>query len=248
MKIKKVITLLALLLFAVSQGAFAQKMIFGKVVDANDDSGMPGVNIIVKGTPFLGTTTDIDGNFALRVPNDATIVISFTGYKTIEMPVENETDFDIALEQDVQVLGEVVVTERRNNQLERVTTAMGIERAKETLTTAVHQVSGDEIRSKGFTTVDDGLANIPSVHGLWADGHFVVTSLRSNGGFGGDAPPLYVVDGIPLRRLEGEGGYTDISWLDVELVESVTVLPSINAAVLYGSEGYYGAIVITLKK
>jgi hypothetical protein len=82
MIMKKITILFTLLFFAVSQGAFAQKTITGKVISDEDGLGMPGVPVIVKGTrATLGTATDIDGNFTLKnVPNDATIVVSFIGY------------------------------------------------------------------------------------------------------------------------------------------------------------------------
>ena len=87
---KKVIILLALLLFAVSQGTFAQRTIVGKVISEEDELPMPGVSVVVKGTS-TGTITDRGGNFVLKVSNDATLVVSFTGFKTVEIPVENRT-------------------------------------------------------------------------------------------------------------------------------------------------------------
>jgi hypothetical protein len=107
---RKITTLLALLLFAVTQGAFAQKTITGKVISSEDELGMPGVPVVVKGTT-VGTATDIDGNFTLSVPNDAaTIVVSYMGYKTVELPVGTQTRFDITLDPDAIALGDVVVT------------------------------------------------------------------------------------------------------------------------------------------
>jgi len=263
MKNIKITTTLVLLLLAVSQSAFAQKMIFGKVIDANDESSMPGVNIIVKGTP-LGTVTDIDGNFALRVPNDATIVVSFTGYKTIEMPVENETDFDIILEQNVKVLSEIVVEAERNLR-QTVTTAMGIERDIKTLPYAVTVISGDVIRSVASPNWIEALSGrAPSVTvrtgNQGAAGANVQVFLR------GSLVTLFIIDGVPynadlsknmsfaeIKRAEMEGESLDdtnrlLSMINPLDIESITVLPSINAAMLYGSEGYNGAIVITTKK
>ena len=246
---RKIIIFLASLLFAVSQSTFAQITIFGSVVDDKDGSGIPGASIIVMGTT-IGGITNSSGNFGLmNVPNDATLQVSFVGYKTVEVPVENQSRFNITLELDVQALGDVVVMANRN-QRETVTTAMGIERDKETLTTAVHQVSGDEMRIRGVTNIVDGIgiADLPSVHGYWKDGSFTITHLRAVTSFSGSKPPLYVVDGIPLRRGEDGQPEISISLLNIEHVESVTVLPSANAAILYGSQGANGAIVITLKK
>ena len=129
---RKITTLLALLLLAVSQGAFAQRTITGKVISAEDDLGMPGVPVVVKGTT-VGTATDIDGNFTLNVPNGATIVVSFMGYRTIELPVGNQTQFNVTLQPDAIALGDVVVT------------ALGIQREAKTLTYSAQQVSGAEM-------------------------------------------------------------------------------------------------------
>ena len=155
---RKVTTLLILLLFAVSQGAFAQRTITGKAINGEDGLGMPGVSVVVKGTT-TGMITDKDGNFALRVPNDATIVVSFIGYKTVQIPLASYsyTQFNITLYPDAIALGEVVVTGRRYNQRERVITAMGIERDVKTLPYVVYQLSGDELRRGGGFSIAEGL-------------------------------------------------------------------------------------------
>jgi len=257
---KKNITLLALLLFAVSHGAFAQRMIFGKVIDANDESGIPGVNIIVKGIP-VGTTTDIDGNFVLRVPNDATtIVISFTGYKTIEMAVENQTQFDITLQTDVNVLGDVVVRATRNLVIppERaVVTALGIVRDKKTLTFSTQTVSGEEInRASDPNPIMSLRDRTPGLNANFIEqgpGAKVVAMIRGRTSWNHSSPPLLVVDGIPWGVLSGntfggDGASSRLSLINPDQIESITVLRSANASMLYGNQAANGAIVITLKK
>ena len=240
---RKIIIPFALLLFAVSHGAFAQITIFGNVVDAKDGSGITGASVVVKETT-IGGITNSSGNFGLmNVPNDAILRVSFIGYKTVEIPVENQTRFNIALEQDVLALEEVVVTADRN-QRETVTTAMGIERDPITLTTAIYRVSGDELRKGGNNTIAEGLVGkVPSLNTYIdpRDGMVKIRYLRAISSFEGAKPPLYVVDGVLFKE-------DPTPWLNIEDIESVTVLPSANAAILYGSEGAYGAIVITLKK
>ena len=243
MKMNKIIILLAALLVAASQGAFAQLTIFGSVVDAKDGSGIPGAYVTVKDTN-IGGTTNSSGNFGLmNVPNDATLQVSYIGYKTIEIAVENKSRFEIKLEQDVQALDEVVVTADKI-QRETVTTAMGIERDKASLTTAVYQVSGDEMRKGGSRSIAEGLVGkVPSLHTYVdpTDGLVKILYLRAISSFEGAKPPLYVLDGVPLP-----GDPT--AWLDIGNIESVTVLPSANAAILYGSQGVNGVIMITTKK
>jgi len=249
---KKVTILFVLLLFAVSQSAFAQSTIFGKVVDAENGSGIPGVSVIIKGT-IRGTTTDIVGNFALlNVPNDATIVVSFIGYKTVEMSIGNQTRFDIMLQQDVQVLGDVVVTDTRAIPPERaVITALGIVRDKKTLTVSIQTISGDELRRAGdinpIASIDGKIAGVMvrKAGGTEAGpSNLLHVSIRGQKSFTSVSSPLLVVDGIPM------GNFSDrsASWLDPNEIESIIVLKSANAAILYGSAGANGAILITLKK
>ena len=96
-------TLFALLLFAISQGAFAQKTITGKVMNAEDGLGMNGVFVVVKGTS-TGVVTNSDGNFTMNVPNDATIVVAYTGFRSVEISVGAQTQFEIRLQPDVRVM------------------------------------------------------------------------------------------------------------------------------------------------
>ena len=239
---KKEIIMLALLLVAVSQGVYAQITIFGSVIDAETGSGIPGASVTVRGTT-IGGITNSSGNFGLmNVPSDATLQVSYVGYKTVELPVENQTRFNITLETDVQALGEVVVTEQRDAPPEKIIGAMGIERDPKSLTTAVYQVLGDDMRRRGAMSLAEGLiGREPSIVYTFAGGGPSISHIRGIASFDGPKPPLYVVDGVPMAE-------DPSSWLNMENIESVTVLPSANAAILYGSQGANGAIVITLKK
>ena len=100
--------LFALLLLVVSQGAFAQKTINGRVINAESGLGMAGVTILVKGAK-TGTVTNPNGNFTMNVPNDAIIAVSFVGFKSVEIPVGNQTRFEISLQPDAKS-NETVVT------------------------------------------------------------------------------------------------------------------------------------------
>ena len=250
---EKITTLFVLLLIAVSQGAFAQSTIFGSVVDAENGNGIPGASVIVKGT-ITGTTTNSSGNFAMmNVPDDATLQISFVGYKTVELPVENQTRFNVTLEPDIQLLGDVVVTANRN-QHETVTTAMGIERDPKTLTTSIQTISGDEIRRAGdsnfMNALNGKIAGLRVYSANSGLGGSTNVDLRGSKALG--SRMLYVLDGVPMTNNRGDGGNYDLgdglSQLNIHDIESVTVLKSANAAILYGSAGANGAILITTKK
>ena len=245
---RKITTLLALLLLAVSQGAFAQRTITGKVISAEDDLGMPGVPVVVKGTT-VGTATDIDGNFTLNVPNGATIVVSFMGYRTVELSVGNQTQFNVTLQPDAIALGDVVVT------------ALGIQRETKTLTYSAQQVSGAEMMSAqdmNFMGALQGRAAGLEVQrsGSGAGGS-TRTVLRGAKSFSGSSAPLYVIDGVPMQQTgrATQGGVWStfdegdaLSQINPDDIESISVLKGANSAMLYGSQGANGVIMITTKK
>ena len=241
---KKIIILLILLLIAVSQGAYAQLTIFGRVADAETGSSIPGASVTVKGT-ITGGVTNSSGNFALmNVPEDATLQVSYIGYKTVELPVENQTRFEITLEPDVQALGEVVVTADREERERVITGAMGIERDPRTIPYAVSVISGDEIRESGdFYFMRTLVGRVPGIEVIVDNiTGLVYAYLRNINSFAnGRIHALYVLDGIPIS-------VETASTINPYDIENITVLRGANAAMLYGSAGVGGAVLITTKK
>ena len=197
--------------------------ITGNVVD-NTDMPVIGANIVEKGTTN-GTITDIDGNFSLRVATGATLQISYTGYKTQEITVGNQTHLNIKIEEDSELLGEVVVT------------ALGLKREEKALGYAVQKVEGSALST--VKTVDIATSLTGKVAGM-----NVQNSTEFNA-----APtilvrgeePLIVVDGVP---------YSNISLRDIasDDVESIDVLKGATASALYGARGGSGVIMVTTKK
>jgi TonB-linked SusC/RagA family outer membrane protein len=228
---RKITFLIALLLFAGLQGAFAQKLISGKVTSSEDGSGIIGGTVVVKGTT-IGTTTDMNGAFTLSVPNNAqTLVISYVGMKTIEVPIGSQTTFNIEMLPDVLALQDVVVT------------AFGIQRQAKSLTYAAQAVNMEslaEARSinplNGLTGKVSGIAITTANTGVGADTKVL---LRGNRSISGSSQPIYVVDGITLNG--------SIANLSPDDIESITVLKGANAAALYGSRANNGAIVVKTK-
>lgn len=227
---RKITILLAFLLFAVSQGAFAQKTITGKVTSSEDGLGMVGVPVVVKGTT-IGTATDIDGAFTLSVPNDAqTLVVSFIGYKTVELPIGTQTTFNVTLAPDVLALGDVVVT------------ALGISRQAKALTYATQSVSTEQLaEARTVNPINSlsgrvaGLSITTASQGVGASSKVL---LRGNRSIAGSSEPLYVIDGVPM------GGISNLSPDDIV---SISVMKGANAAALYGSRANNGAIIVTTK-
>lgn len=244
---RKITILLALLLFAVSQGAFAQKTITGKVTSAEDGLGMAGVPVVVKGTT-TGAATGIDGAFTLNVPNDATLVFSFIGFKTQEILVGAQSVINVTLSPDVTALGDVVVT------------ALGIRRDKKTLTYASQQIEAKDIKVAAQNNFMDALSGKTSgldikVSSSGAGGSTKAV-IRGNKSLVGLSEPLYVIDGIPMVNNKGgqPGSYGGIdggdglSALNSDDIESINVLKGANASILYGSQGANGVVLITTKK
>jgi TonB-linked SusC/RagA family outer membrane protein len=245
---RKITILLVFLLFAGLQGAFAQKSITGKVTSSDDGLGMSGVTVVVKGTA-IGTATDIDGAFKLSVPSNAvTLVVSFIGMMTQEIPIGSQTEFNVVMQSDMKALGDVVVT------------ALGIQRDKKTLTYASQHISSADIRIAGNLNFMDGLAGKTSGLDIKTSssgaGGSTKAVLRGNKSLVGLSEPLYVIDGIPLVNNKGgqpdSYGGTDqgdgLSALNSDDIESINVLKGANASILYGSQGANGVVIITTKK
>src|SRR5688572_21163733 len=134
---------LALLLMIISVGLAQERVVTGTVTD-DQGLGMPGVNVLVKGTP-QGTVTDAEGSFSISAPADATLVFTFVGFKTAEMPVGDKTKIDIALASDLTALEEVVVigygTQKRSD-----------------LTGAVGSVSEDKLKERPTSSLNQALS------------------------------------------------------------------------------------------
>ncbi|KAB7727614.1 SusC/RagA family TonB-linked outer membrane protein [Rudanella paleaurantiibacter] len=226
------------------------RTITGKVTDGLSGQGLPGVNIAVKGTS-RGTTTDGEGNFKLAVPAEATtLVFSFIGYQTREVPLTSESVLAVALSSSDQTLNEVVVT------------ALGIKREKKALTYATGEIQGRDLVGARETNLANALsAKVPGVQVTSSAGGMSGSSrvvIRGNSSLSGNSQPLYVIDGVPIdnsnRRSIGSfalqsglDGGDGISNLNPNDIESISVLKGPNGAALYGQLGANGVILITTK-
>jgi TonB-linked SusC/RagA family outer membrane protein len=224
-----------------------KKTVKGKVTDENGEAIL-GATVLVKGTN-IGLITDMEGMYSLEVPETAqTLTFSFVGMKTVEVAIENKTEINVSMVSESIGVDEVVVT------------ALGIQRDKKTLTYASQQVSGEELmKSKDINFMSSlsgksaGLEIKKSVSGA---GGSTRTVLRGSKSLSQLSEPLYVIDGIPMiNRKGGQSGMwggTDegdgLSQINPEDIESISILKGSNAAVLYGSQGANGVVIITTKK
>lgn len=230
-----------------------ERTVSGKITDASDGAGVPGVSVVIKGTT-IGTVSDSDGKYSITVPEPgATLVFSFVGLLTQEKLVGDQAVMDIQMTADVTQLGEVVVT------------SFGIERAKKSLGYAVQEVKADELTKGKQTSVLNSLqgkiagAQISNAGGGLGSSTRVV--LRGPTSLLGNNQALFVVDGIPINNgtsnnVQSSGNFFDnvvdggnrANDINPEDIESVTVLKGPGAAALYGSRASNGVILITTKK
>ncbi|WP_395802926.1 SusC/RagA family TonB-linked outer membrane protein [Daejeonella sp.] len=229
---KKLLQSLFLLLFIAFQAIAQERTVTGTVTDKTDGLPLPGVSIKVKGSN-AGTSTGVDGKFTLKVPaNVKTLVVSYIGFLTKEIEISNGA-LNVALEADSKLLNEVVIT-----------AAYGTKQTPRAATNNVQTVTGEKLNVIRSTNVNNALAG--KVAGVQvrsqsaaALGRNTEVRLRGGNGFGTGNGALYVVDGTILPNADD---------LNLDDVESVSVLQGPAAAALLGSQGANGAIIITTKK
>lgn len=199
----------------------------GTVVDQNGEPLM-GVNVIEKGTTN-GTMTDMDGRFTLSVPGNATLQISYIGYTTEEVVVNNQTKLNITLKEDSQNLDELVVV------------GYGVVR-KADLAGSVAVLDSKNFKDQPIVQVSDALKGRVSgvqVQNSGVPGGTVKIRVRGSGSINRSNDPLYVIDGI-VR----ESGLTG---LNPEDIRSMQVLKDASSTAIYGSRGANGVVLITTK-
>jgi len=226
--------------------------IAGKIVDSTGEV-LPGANVVQKGTTN-GTVTDIDGSFSIIAASNAMLVVSYVGFVTQEVPVNNRLYIHIEMKENEVAIENVVVT------------ALGLSRNESELTYSLKQVSGDELtRVKDANLMNSLTGKVAGMQvnkassGLGASSKVILRGIRS---VVGNNQPLYVIDGIPILNSSNEqafsavGGTADagnrdggdgISNLNPEDIASVSVLKGAPAAALYGSQAANGVILITTK-
>ena len=204
------------------------KTVTGKIID-NEGLGIPGANVIEKGTTN-GVVTNIDGAFSLTLKGEnPVLVVSFIGYTPQEITVGDKTDFTIQLEQDVKSLDEVMVV------------GYGVQK-KATLSGAVSSAKGEEIVKVPAMNVTNALGGkMPGLVAVGQSGEpgadYSTLFIRGRSTLN-DNSPLIVVDGVPNRSLER---------IDPASIESVTILKDASGAI-YGSQAANGVILVTTKR
>ncbi|MFM2016067.1 MAG: hypothetical protein RIQ51_1557, partial [Bacteroidota bacterium] len=213
----------------ISLGAFAQDVVTGKVTDAADGSGIPGVSVAVKGTT-RGAQTDANGNYKVNAGGNATLVFSFVGYTSKEVAVGSKSVVNVSLTADNKSLEEVVVV------------GYGTQKRKE--------ISGT-VTSLGSRDFNAGVVTNPLAAAQGKVAGLVITQasgdpnarptvrLRGTGSLNAGSEPLYVIDGVIGAPIEN---------IAPEDILSMDVLRDASSAAIYGSRGANGVILINTKR
>ncbi len=217
--------LLFIIFFFSGYSIFAQEKISGKVT-GNNDLGLPGVTVLIKGTK-KATQTDTAGNYSINANKGESLVFSFVGRVTREVKVEGGTPINIVLAEQINNLNEVVVTGYVSEKVKDITGAVAIVKPKDLTAVPTGQVEsmlqGRVAGMNVITQATPGANTLISIHGY---GNF------------GDVAPLYIIDGIP----------GNINALNPDDIQSLQVLKDAGSAAIYGVRGANGVIVVTTRR
>lgn len=224
----KIWSLLLSLLLCINAYSQQKKVLTGTITDTTGET-LPGVTIVVKGNPSIGTVTDIDGKYSLSVPEGTKMLVaSYLGMKTQDLQVKGAVN-NLVMEDEESVLDEVVVI------------GYGAVKRKD-LTGSVQSVQGDVLQAIPVSNVAEAMTGkmagvqITSTEG--SPDAEVKIRVRGGGSITQDNAPLYIVDGFPVNS---------ISDIPSSEIESIDVLKDASSTAIYGSRGANGVIIITTK-
>lgn len=206
-----------------------QQKISGTVVSSDDGLGIPGVNVIEKGTTN-GTSTDFDGNYTIAVSNkDAILIFSYIGFVAQEQPLNGNSTLNVTLKEDVSALDEVVVVGYGTSK-------------KSDITGSVSSVKAEELAAFPVLTAEQSLQGRAAGVAVQSNnggepGAPISISIRGNTSIGASSEALVVVDGFVGGTLPQPSD-----------IESIEILKDASATAIYGSRGANGVILVTTKK
>ena len=239
----RLLTLICFILFG-SGVVMAQKIeVQGTVHDAENNEGLPGVNIVVKGTA-TGLVSDPTGKFGINVPQGSTLVFSFLGYITQEVKITDNTTLSIKLTSDVQNVEEVVVVGYGKIKKSDLTGAISTVKAE----------SFKEMAKTGFDQAMQGRASgVMVTNNTGAPGSGVSIRIRGVGSIAKSNEPLYIIDGIPIDNAQisnkqtGNDQINTMSGINPDDIERFEVLKDPASCAIYGARGANGVVLITTK-
>jgi iron complex outermembrane receptor protein len=244
---RKHLLFLSVMLTMAALPAFAQT-VTGRVTSAMDNSPLPGVSVMLKGTTW-GTATDSDGKFSIELSETTgTLVVSFIGYASQEVAIEGRTSVDVTLQEDISQLGEVVIT------------GFGETKDAGRIAYAVQEVQGPDLTRANNANLVNALqgkvAGVQIDQGTGGPSSSSRIRIRGNSSLGTNTQPLIVLDGVLIRPTvtgaDSWGAAQDngniMKNINPDNIESMSVLKGSAASALYGSDALNGVIIITTKK
>ncbi|MBQ0056098.1 MAG: TonB-dependent receptor [Bacteroidales bacterium] len=227
---------LALAGIFVSISVMAQDIVVKGVVDDTFGDPVTGANVVVKGTS-TGSITDLDGAFTFKAPKGSTLVVSFIGYQTQEVPASENVH--VTLSEDSELLEDVVVI------------GYGVAR-KNDMTGSVTAIKPDAMNKGLVTTAQDALqgkiAGVNITNSGGAAGGSSTIRIRGGSSLNASNDPLIVIDGLAMDNYGLQGSGNALSMVNPADIESFTVLKDASATAIYGSRASNGVIIITTKK
>lgn len=249
MSMKKISLLLAFFAFIGLQVVLAQtRDISGTVTYEDDGSTVPGASVVVKGTT-VGTITDMDGKFTMKVPQNAkALVVSFVGMTSADVQLAESLIYTIKLKSENVAVNEVVVT------------ALGMKRDRKALGYAVQDIKSDELTRTGSSSVASALqgklAGVEIKPSSGMPGASTQITIRGARSFSGNNSPLYIIDGMPVASTADYSTGNSVTGTDIANravdidpndIESINILKGQAAAALYGIRASNGVVIITTK-
>lgn len=237
---KRLLSVFFLLCGLLLTSAAQQKTVTGMVTSSEDNLGIPGVTVLIKGTT-IGVVTDVDGNYSIQASPGQILVFRFTGQKTQEVTVGAANTIDIVMQPDLLNLEEVVVV------------AYGVQK-REASTGSVGEVKSSEIQNVPETSIEKMLsgkvAGVQVTATSGQPGANTQIRIRGISSINAGSEPLYVIDGIPV--MSGDQSFftntgNALASLNPNDVESMTILKDAAASSIYGSRAANGVILITTK-
>ncbi|QCD36807.1 TonB-dependent receptor [Muribaculum gordoncarteri] len=230
--------IVAVMVLCFSFPALAQTItVTGTVTDATGEP-LIGASVIAKGTS-VGAATDFDGNYSLSVDPKATLIVSYVGYDTQEIPVDGRTNINVVLKENSVMLNEVV--------------AIGYGSVKKSdATGAVSAIKPSEVQAGLATSAQDLLVGrspgvVVTTNGGQPEGGASI-QIRGGASLSASNEPLIVIDGVPMDTKGTLGSSNPMSLVNPENIESMTILKDASATAIFGSRASNGVIIITTKK
>lgn len=230
------------LLMLLTTTAWAQeRTVSGRVTSVDDGSGLPGVNVVLKGTT-VGTVTDSEGKFTLMVPASGGVLdFSFIGFENTQVDIGSRSVVDIQLATSITQLSEIVITSYGQQE-------------KRTLTGSVSVVKSESFQNLPINSIDRAIqgraAGVQVTSASGAPGGALTVRVRGISSVNASNDPLWVVDGVQMGRFgqTGQGSSNPLAAINPEDIESVEVLKDAASAAIYGAQAANGVVVVTTKK